>query len=172
MHSFFVKTIDYQGGEYGIAVLSKFPIVDSAAYKLPKQEDAGGEPSGLATVTVQLKSGKKLKFASTHFDLKAPNKALQAAAVVRIFKDEPLPVILAGDFNAGPESEPIARLDKAFTRTCTEGCGFTIPQVNPKRTIDYIMFRKPERFEVLSHRVINEEYASDHLPILAILKVK
>ncbi len=172
MHFFFVKTIDHQGGDYGIAVLSKFPIVDSAKYKLPMQEGAGGEPRGLAVVTVKLKGGKKVVFASTHFDLKAANKPLQAEEVNRIFKDQSLPLVLAGDFNSLPESDAITILDKEFTRTCRENCGFTIPEVNPNRTIDYIMFKKPEQFEVLSHKVISEPYASDHLPLLAELKVK
>lgn len=172
MHAFFVKTIDHQGGDYGIAVLSKYPILDSAAYKLPMQEGSGGEPRGLAVITVQLKGGKKLRFASTHLDLKVANKPLQAAELIRLLDNGKTPVILGGDFNSVPDSEVISILDKAFTRTCTGNCGFTIPEVNPNRTIDYIMFRKPGQLEVLSHQVINEPYASDHLPIVAEFKVK
>lgn len=172
MHFFFVKTIDHQGGDYGIAVLSRFPILDSVSYKLPMKEGAGGEPRGLAVITVKLKGGKKMLFASTHFDLKAANKPLQAEEINRIFRDQSLPVVLAGDFNSVPESDAIVLLDTEFRRSCKENCGFTIPEINPTRTIDYIMFRKPEQVEVLSHRVISEPYASDHLPVMAELMVK
>lgn len=172
MHFFFAKTIDHQGGDYGIAVLSKFPIVDSASFRLPMKEGAGGEPRGVAIVTVKLDNGKKIVFASTHLDLKAANKPLQAVELNRILGEKKLPVILAGDFNSTPRSDAIAELDRQFTRTCKDDCGFTIPEINPNRTIDFIMYRKPDQFEVLSHKVISEPYASDHLPILAELKLR
>lgn len=172
MYSFFVKTIDHGGGDYGIAILSKFPILDSASYKLPMKEGAGGEPRGVAEITVKLPGGKKILFASTHLDLKAANKVLHSAELNRIFKNRRFPVILAGDFNSTPDSEVIKELDGQFTRTCTEHCGFTIPEVNPTRTIDYIMFNKTAKIEVLSHKVIAEPYASDHLPVLAELRLK
>lgn len=35
MHSYFVKAIDWDGGEYGIAILSKFKILDSVNIQLP-----------------------------------------------------------------------------------------------------------------------------------------
>ena len=126
MHFFFVKTIDYRGGAYGIGVLSRLPVKDTVSYRLPMKENSGGEPRAVAVVTVSLKGGKKLAFASTHFDLKAPNRILQAAEIRRIFKDYTCPVILAGDLNSQPESEPITELEKDFTRTCSNNCPFTI----------------------------------------------
>jgi len=172
MYSFFVKTIDHGGGDYGIAILSKFPILDSASYKLPMKEGAGGEPRGVAAITVKLPGGKKILFASTHLDLKPANKLLHSAELNRIFKNQRHPVILAGDFNSLPDSEVIKELDSQFTRTCTESCGFTIPEVKPNRTIDYIMFSKTAKIDVLSHQVIAEPYASDHLPVLSELRLR
>lgn len=172
MYSFFVKTIDHGGGDYGIAILSKFPVLDSASYKLPMKEGAGGEPRGVASITVMLPGGKKIIFASTHLDLKPVNKSLHSVELNSIFKNQRYPVILAGDFNSTPESEVIKEMDTQFTRTCTQGCGFTIPEVNPNRTIDYIMYSKSAKIEVVSHQVIAEPYASDHLPVLAELRMK
>lgn len=172
MYSFFVKTTDHGGGDYGIAILSKFPVLDSASYKLPMKEGAGGEPRSVASITVAVPGGKKVVFASTHLDLKPANKSLHSAELNSIFKNQRYPVILAGDFNSTPESEVIKEMDTQFTRTCTEGCGFTIPEVNPNRTIDYIMYSKSAKIEVVSHQVIAEPYASDHLPVLAELRMK
>lgn len=167
MQAYFTKTIDHEGGDYGVAVLSKLPILDSASYKLPMKEGSGGEPRGMSVIKVKVPDGKELLFASTHFDLKEANRSLQAEEIKRIFSDQDLPVVLAGDLNAVPESAPISTLNKVFKSTCPDQCPFTIPVTNPSRTIDYIMLRKPDQFQVVSHKVINETYASDHLPVLA-----
>lgn len=167
MHYFFVKNIDHQGGDYGVAVLSKFPIIDSLGLKLPMKEGIGGEPRGVAAVVVEPEKGKKILFASTHFDLKEPTRVLQAAEINRVFKKRKEIVIVAGDFNALPDSEVIKTLDKQFVRSCTESCGFTIPEVKPNRTIDFIMSRKKDKLRTISHKVISEPYASDHLPVFA-----
>ena len=79
---------------------------------------------------------------------------------------ETLPFIVAGDFNAKPKSKTIQLLDQTFARTCYD-CGFTIPVVKPKETIDFITFKKNEKLEVIHHEVIQEHEASDHLPIAA-----
>src|SRR5690606_40296823 len=60
MNYFFVKGIDYQGGDYGVGILSKFPILETDSLRLPMKEGAGGEPRVLAMVTVEPAKGKKL----------------------------------------------------------------------------------------------------------------
>ncbi|MDQ3278865.1 MAG: endonuclease/exonuclease/phosphatase family protein, partial [Bacteroidota bacterium] len=100
------------------------------------------------------------------------NRYLQINKIAEVMQGEKLPVVIAGDFNAVPETRIVSTLDAHFTRTCVTGCGFTIPEKNPKRTIDYIAFRPASQFTVIEHAVINEEYASDHLPVKAVLRVK
>jgi endonuclease/exonuclease/phosphatase family metal-dependent hydrolase len=170
MYSFFAKGIDFQGGEYGIAILSRYPVLDSAAYALPMKEGSKGEPRTIAVVTVALKDGRKLKFASTHLDLELENKLLQVQKIKSLFNNEKLPVILSGDFNDTPGSEPINYTDRFLKRTCLQSCAFTFPVINADKEIDFIMFT-PSRFRVKSHQVIDETYASDHLPVLAELNV-
>ncbi|WP_345229712.1 endonuclease/exonuclease/phosphatase family protein [Olivibacter ginsenosidimutans] len=171
MHYYFVKTIDYEGGAYGIAVLSKFRIVDSASYQLPMKASINGEPRGLAVITVQLKKGKQLKFACTHLDLKKENAYLQAVKIKELFAQEEIPSILCGDFNSLPESEALAQLLQSFTNS-DPAHAFTIPTINPNRTIDYLLYRQPDQIKVSTHQVINETYASDHLPVMATFKVQ
>lgn len=166
LNAFFVKTIDYEGGEYGIAILSRFPLKESLGFELPMEHNAAGEPRGVAAVLIEPKEGKTIAFASTHFDLKEENKELQINAITDYMRDVNIPVILAGDFNATPDSYVIKELDKVFERTCTD-CAPTIPVVNPKRVIDFIAFYPQNAFEVVEHVVINETYASDHLPVFA-----
>lgn len=172
MHVFFSKGIDYQGGEYGTAILSRYPIKEAERFELPDLEGLKAEPRTLAVVTVEVE-GIAMKFANTHLDYtNAENNLLQVNKILEIFEGEKLPVVLVGDFNALPDSPSIQLLDQYFTRSCIVDCGFTIPQVQPNRTIDFIMASKEAPFEVTGHEVIDEPYASDHLPVLAVYKIK
>jgi endonuclease/exonuclease/phosphatase family metal-dependent hydrolase len=164
MHAFFVKGIDYQGGEYGVAILSRFPFVATDSLRLPMEENSGGEPRVLAMVTVEPRKGKKLIFGSTHLDLKPQNRLLQMEAVVARLKQERVPSILGGDFNALPDSEVMEGFDRYFKRSSIPQ-GYTIPVINPSREIDFLMFRPEKEFRVVKHEVIDEQYASDHLPV-------
>lgn len=166
MKSFFMKALDYQGGAYGVAVLSKYPIVDSAGYLLPRKAVLGGEDRAVASITVQLPGKRKVIFASTHLDLKEENRLAQAEALIGHFQDSRLPMILGGDFNALAGSPVINLFDRTFTRTCRDNCAPTIPVKNPNRTIDFVMYKAESDFKVISTRVIDEQYASDHLPVV------
>ena len=53
MHFYFAKAIDHQGGDYGVAVLSKFPLLDSLHLPLPLPEGVKGEPRTVAAVKVR-----------------------------------------------------------------------------------------------------------------------
>jgi endonuclease/exonuclease/phosphatase family metal-dependent hydrolase len=175
MRSYFAKSIDYGGGEYGIAILSRYPISNMKKYALPTLESTKGEPRILATAEINLPGNEKILFACTHLDAQKPdtNRVLQAHKILEILQSEKLPVVLAGDLNADPASTTIRLLDSHFTRSCIPAdCPFTIPQDQPKKTIDFICFSPKDKFTVKLHQAIDEKYASDHLPVLAILKIE
>ncbi|OIN58545.1 endonuclease/exonuclease/phosphatase family protein [Arsenicibacter rosenii] len=171
MHAYFSKAIDHQGGDYGVAVLSKFPIVDSSRIILPIDPAIGGEVRTLATITVDAGRGQKLIFACTHLDLKEANRLTQAGLILKHLEGSTLPVILGGDFNALADSKVLRQLEQRFTRTCQD-CQPTIPVEKPNRAIDFILYSNGGRVKPLSTRVIDEQYASDHLPVVAELTVK
>jgi endonuclease/exonuclease/phosphatase family metal-dependent hydrolase len=172
---FFGKGIDYDGGEYGVAVLSKYPFEKARNNPLPTKESTGGEHRTLATVIVNLPNKKKILFACTHLDAQRTdtNRLLQINRIMELLTPQKkYPIIIAGDFNAVPSSPVIDILDKNFTRSCIANCPFTIPQINPDKTIDYIAYSPSDKFAVVTHKVIDEPYASDHLPVLSVLKFK
>lgn len=170
MYYYFSKAIDFQGGDYGVAILSRYPIVDSVRYDLPVLKEIGGEPRTIAAITVQLPGNKKIVFASTHLDLHEENRLAQSQLIINHFGKSKLPMILAGDFNAIPGSEVINYLDQHFMRSCQPECAPTIPVENPEEAIDFIMLRPAKLFKVSVTRIIDEKYASDHLPVVAELK--
>ncbi|WP_460934580.1 endonuclease/exonuclease/phosphatase family protein [Spirosoma humi] len=171
MNFFFSKAIDHQGGDYGVAVLSRFPILDSTRFILPIDSAIGGETRTVAAITVEPTRGKRIIFASTHLDLKEPNRLTQAKLLLTHFGRTALPVILGGDFNAQADSKVIQLFDQTFVRSC-QPCAPTIPVKNPDRAIDFIMYKQDGSLKSVSTRVIDEQYASDHLPVVVELKFR
>lgn len=173
MKAFFAKAINYDGGEYGVAILSRYPLEETRNVPLPTDESTKGEHRTLASATVTLPGGQKFVFACTHLDAQKAdgNRQLQIKKIVEVLKEERLPVVIAGDFNAVPTSDVIRQLDASFTRSCVADCGFTIPEKNPTKTIDYIAFAPAAKFRVLTHSVVDESYASDHRPVKAVLQL-
>ncbi len=169
---YFAKAIDHDGGDYGVAILSKFDLLETHTYPLPDDRSTNPEPRVLGTARMKTASGFEFVFAVTHLEVRREeNRLMQIEEIGRIVNAASLPVIIAGDFNAKPDSETIKRLDALFKRTC-DPCEPTIPVVNPNRTIDYIAFRPEDRFEVVEHKVIQETYASDHLPVFSVIQVR
>lgn len=164
MHFYFAKSIDFQDGEYGLAILSKFPILHAETLPLPL---LGGEHRALGVVTLELVPGKKILFANTHLDLKPENRVLQVNFLKDYFARNDLPTILCGDFNATPESDTIRNLSTMFQRVSS---GLTYPMDKPDREIDYVMIKPVGSFSIKSRQVVPEQYASDHRPVLLDLK--
>lgn len=171
---FFAKAIDYAGGEYGIAILSKYLIESTKNTPLPTAAGTNREPRTLATAAITLPDGKKITFGCTHLNAQSEdtNRVLQINRIIEILQQEQNPVIIGGDFNAAPGGKVINTLDAAFKRTCITNCGFTIPVNNPNKTIDFIAYKPYNKFKVVEHKVIDEKYASDHLPVFAILQLQ
>lgn len=171
---YFAKAIDYDGGDYGVTILSRFPLSAQHTYKLPTASGTNGEPRVLATVQISLPHNQKLVFACTHLDAQRSdtNRLLQISAIIDILQKEKLPVIIGGDFNAEPSGSVINVLDKLFKRTCISNCDFTIPVQTPRKTIDFIAYTPFDKLSTLEHKVIDEKYASDHLPVLSTIQIK
>src|SRR5690625_256275 len=172
MYFHFAKAIDYQGGFYGNAVLSKFPILDRMDVELPAMEGVETEDRVWAGIKVDVQ-GTELWFGSTHLDFKTEeNNLYQSDMLIRAFAEMYIPVIIAGDFNATEHSTTMQLFDEHFERTCPGDCPPTFPQIDPHRAIDFIIFQPKDAFETILHRVVEEEYASDHRPVMAELRVK
>jgi len=171
MNYFYAKAMDYDGGAYGQAILSRFPITSTAVCRLPSSPGFVGEPRIVGEATIQLPNGTTLRFATAHLDAQKAdaNRILQAKAISRLVAAEETAMIIAGDFNAVSSSEPMRILDKVFTHSCSS-CAFTIPVLKPSKTIDFILLDKRRSWSVVSHQTIQETYASDHFPVVTVLK--
>lgn len=171
LHYQFFKAIDHDGGEYGLAILSRFPLKKTKLIPLPQEIKA--EERILAYVTLKIGKGQRLVFANTHLDATRTheNRNLQMKHIMTELSRINLPVILCGDLNSVAGSDAINLLDTQFKRTCLTDCPGTVPQINPRRTIDYIATKKLNGM-LTSYEVIEETYASDHRPITATFNLK
>ena len=169
MEFYFSKSIDYQGGEYGVAILSKYPIRSTKRLELPN--NANGEPRTLAIATVELPNKKLLDFASAHLDLVVQNRIDQAEKLNQLAKESTNPLIVAGDLNAAPTAAEIVLLNKEYVFACQgNGCPFTYPADKPHIAADYIILSKKANtlMSKLAYTAIMNKYSSDHLPVLGI----
>jgi endonuclease/exonuclease/phosphatase family metal-dependent hydrolase len=165
LHHSFGAAMPFQGGYYGQAILSRFPISATSVHPLPQQ--SGREPR--IAVAAQIEN---LWFVSTHLDHQIETiRVQQAYALQKLFGDKPEPVILVGDFNASPTNETMQVFSNWLDAAGPNGEP-TIPSDNPRRRIDYILLNPPARFDVLESKVLNEPIASDHRPVFARVKLK
>lgn len=177
LEGIFGAFMDYQGGEYGMAVLSAWPIVESWNHRLTD----GSEPRSSATVRVRSPAtGREYLFSGIHFyrteeERLAQAQDLDAALAATDGRDAgaAIPTLLAGDFNSQPGGTVLgwltAEADTPWWVIPKDGPSNTFPSDEPAREIDFLMARPAGRWEVIEHRVIDEPVASDHAPIFAVL---
>jgi endonuclease/exonuclease/phosphatase family metal-dependent hydrolase len=167
----FFKAIDHDGGDYGVAILSKYPIANGSQLALPQV--AKGEPRVLSYAKIVLPNKASFIFANTHLDATRPdsNRVAQMKSILAELEKKKEPIILVGDLNCEYKAEPIALLDKQFKRSCTASCAHTIPQDFPKKTIDYIALKNAD-WNVSAYYVVPEVYASDHRPVITTYQFK
>jgi endonuclease/exonuclease/phosphatase family metal-dependent hydrolase len=176
----FGRSLDYDGGQYGIAALARRGFVAQFTESLPvepAQARAGGshEPRA-ALVTVVRTALGNLTALNTHLDASRED-AYRLQEVQRVIelleraKKSRLPVIAAGDFNAEPGSEVHKRLLAAGWRDawleCGTGEGLTYPADKPVKRIDYVYLADP--LHCSEARVI-ETNVSDHRPLLVTIR--
>lgn len=162
MHGYFAPAIDYDGGKYGIGLLTKQVPLRLQTLPLPGREEAR---------TLILAEFADYIYCCTHMSLTEEDRMKSLELVKAFTSSSTKPLFLAGDMNAEPESGFIKKLQKDF-QILSNPKQHTFPAPDPKETIDYIAMLKQNAkgFAVISAKVINEPMASDHRPILVELR--
>jgi endonuclease/exonuclease/phosphatase family metal-dependent hydrolase len=167
MQSVFGHFMDYQGGRYGMALLSRLPIVESTNHRLPN----GEEPRTAVAARLRLpETDGEVIVIGIHFYRSEEERLAQARRLIEIYEDETVPVILAGDFNSTPGSPVMNLVGRQWSIPDKGEAHFTFPADEPEREIDFIAFRPGDRFSVVESRVIPEMVASDHRPVLLVIE--
>lgn len=158
----------YQGGAYGNAALTRLPVRASRTHRIPP---AAGRALTVLEVEVAVPGLGPASVVSVHLAGSVNERVAQADAITGLFGAAGHPVILAGDFNGRPYDAAVASLSARWRRLEKVGPRNTYPADRPDREIDFVMVATNAGLEAIEHRVLPEPMASDHRPILAVLRV-
>ncbi len=166
----------------GVSLLSKYPII-SAKYHLLSHEEL---PRVMLETVVRIGSVNLSVFV-VHLGLSYEDRTTQAQEVMALIDTAPSPKILMGDFNTLPTGEPepgvegpndtiyedlSTRLVDAWTAAgnpLDPPEGYTWPSTDPFERIDYIWIEPG--LDVISCVVVSEAKGSDHLPVVARVRI-
>lgn len=166
MHSTFGAFMDYQGGRYGMAILSRWPIERSFALRLPD----GNEPRVALVAELRLPDGELLTVVDVHFDWVADDafRFAQAETVAAYLDSLRLPYVLLGDFNDQPGSRTLQRFAALATQAAKPAAAAaTFPADAPHQEIDFVFVGPPAQWRAARAWVAEEPLASDHRPVVA-----
>lgn len=171
-HAAFGKNIDFQGGDYGNAVLSRWPIAEQRNHHYRMLRP--GEQRGLLQVRVEV-GGRGLCVLCTHLDWR-PDDAERRSNVQEIqqrcTESRAARVVVAGDFNDLPGGAVHRELGAAFIDAFAavgKGDGASYPAAAPTKRIDWVLLRG--EVQPVAARVA-ESRASDHRPVVVNLVLR
>ncbi len=172
MHYAFVRHFPYQGGAYGLGILSKYPILKTERKNLRLlKEGPNGKSVSMLFATVALPGKKETLFVTAHYS--ASDKATRESQVnetLQYLSGNRLPVILTGDLNATPDTDEIQLLQRHL-RSADTSLTPTFPDTLPTKKIDYILV-SPGSLRRVKNVSAPMVHHSDHLPLVAQISLK
>lgn len=171
MFPYFSKSMNYQGGGFGPALLSRYPF-----YKVEKtvfRHDQAREDRSTAWIYIQLPGGVDLRVGTLHLSLETSQLTVQHfASINKAFfaADELTPALMIGDYNAAPGSDPINYVKNKWQEVIPN-MGPTWPSDKPTTQLDHIMGFPKMAWECVEYKLLAHPELSDHCFILADLKL-
>lgn len=159
MNHVFAPAISYEGGKYGIGILSKDIPLKYYSVSLPGREEER------ALLVVEFDG---FVFACTHLSLTEADRDASLPVILAEVEKYGKPFFIAGDFNAGPQSRFMRDFMEKFT-VLSATDGKTCPADRPEEMIDYIAVAGSPGTAVkpAGSRIVPETVASDHRPVTA-----
>ena len=134
MEAHFGDFMPYQGGDYGMAVLSRIPVLGVTNLRLPD----GDEPRTALEVRVAAgPEGRIVSVVGIHFYRTPEERLVQADSLTSYFADTERPVVLAGDFNSRRGDLVLRSLQESWFVVDKTGDANTFPADVPEREIDF-----------------------------------
>jgi endonuclease/exonuclease/phosphatase family metal-dependent hydrolase len=170
MHYAFLRHFAYDGGAYGLGILSKYPISTQQNDKISSIKNGEKRSLALLTARISLPNDQSIDFSTVHYALDQSTRMIQAKETLAFLKGK-VPVILTGDFNAEPGTAEINLLSSQFKMADTN-LDNTFPTLEPIKKIDFIWTSKDHLEKVSSTHIPTTIHWSDHLPLEAELVLK
>ena len=169
----FAFNLKYQGGQYGVAILSKSSILATDHHLYLNTREA--ERRGFIRAEVRI-GGRLINFVTTHLDYQYEDgRVYETQQLLAAMKDVKGPLIVVGDFNDVPAGGAYKLMrgsfDDAWSATRPADNGFSYPTDKPAKRIDYIFMRQADGIRA-KRAWIPETLASDHMPVVADLEIR
>lgn len=162
LHSAYFPAIDFDGGKYGIGILSKEKPLAVQGYPLPGAEEKRA---------ILVAEFEDYVFACTHLSLTEADRMASLEIVANLAQNTTKPFYLAGDLNDVPGSVFLEEFQENF-RILNDVRAQTFPAPLPDRTLDYISVWKDSapKLDWVTREVLEEPLASDHRPVSVLLR--
>ncbi len=163
-HCAFVHARRWTRGEYGNAILSRFPMLDVQRLALPRPARLPAESRCVLQCRLAHPEGQ-VNVWNTHLGLLPAERRAQVAVMIQEYlRHEQLPLILCGDFNARPRSKEISGLALHLQRVLSQR---TFPGFLPVVHLDHVFHtRHLSVHRTFVPRTLLARRASDHLPLV------
>lgn len=152
---------------YGNAIMSRYPIMSSNSFQLPRPPESADQRSVL-TVDVLLPSQKTIRVAVTHLDHIGGQMEQSQVLISDKVLDGKTPTILTGDMNEFRGGNVMNNILTKYDRMDNDDGTYL-----GSSKIDYILGSKGDwrliSSEVLS-RYLNGEELSDHCPLMSVIE--
>jgi endonuclease/exonuclease/phosphatase family metal-dependent hydrolase len=173
MHFAFAPNLDYQGGKYGVAILSRVPLRATVHTMFENKREA--ERRGMLMVEVNV-DGKPLTFVTSHLDYQFEDGRLfETEQLLKALQDVKGPLIVVADLNDIPQGSAYKLMDTLFDDAWivsgAKGDGFSYPADKPVKRIDHIFYRPANLVRAKKAWVV-QTLASDHIPVVAEVEIK
>jgi endonuclease/exonuclease/phosphatase family metal-dependent hydrolase len=103
-HHYFIKIRDFQGGEYGTAILSRYPITDAKTLNYPVTVATQGTSCGYAVLDVE---GMPVTVFNTHLSVENEESNTETLCclgdILATLRREEKSFLCCGDFNTSPK---------------------------------------------------------------------
>jgi len=169
LSGYFGKARDFQGGDYGIAILSKLPVEE---FKVVPAYKTGTYGTAYAYAKVKLDEDAYIYFNSSHLSTALEERAVHIKELVNYYKNvlKKAPSIICGDLNAQYNDPEMQVLWEEFAESDTSLSNTFSTRSGMRSKIDFILYPKLGEWKVVSTKRICRPDASDHCALLAVLE--
>jgi len=169
----FAHNLDYDGGQYGVAILSRNLIknIDHRMYENRRE----AERRGMLRVEVEI-NGKLVNFVTTHLDYQyADGRLFETEQMLKFLEGMKGPLFVSGDLNDEPAGSAyqliLTKFQDGWLDGGAKGDGFSYPADKPVKRIDYLFYRKSDGVKAKKSWIV-DTLASDHVPVMTEFEVR
>jgi endonuclease/exonuclease/phosphatase family metal-dependent hydrolase len=168
----YAHNLDFQGGQYGVAILSRFPIAATDHRKYENRREA--ERRGMIRIEVDV-NGLVVNFVTTHLDYQYEDgRVFETEQLLKFLDNVKGPLIISGDFNDEPTGAAYklmtANFDDVWIGGKSKEAGLSYPADKVAKRIDYVFTRRSDRIKIRKAWTV-ATLASDHLPVIVDLQL-